>query len=94
MFRTCVLVLALGLGACASVEVEPRPGDSFALSSDLDVIDSQAMIHNQFLDTSHDLCPNGFALDAERKEPSDLEWRISCLQPVAALPQSNLYAAR
>jgi hypothetical protein len=86
-------MLAFGLCACADVDVEPKSGDSYALSSPLDVMDPEGWIDNKFADTSRDLCPHGFVLNEGLKEPSDLEWSISCLQPVAVLP-SQPYAAR
>jgi hypothetical protein len=78
------ILFALGLGACADVDVESMGTNAFALSAPTDVIDSDAMIQNQFLDTSQELCPRGFVLDHGAKHPSDLQWDISCASPVAS----------
>ena len=92
MQRLIVLCLAVGLSACAMVDVDKTSSRSFSLASDLDVIDSQAMIQNQFLDASNDLCPQGYVLDSASLRESDVEWRITCLGAAKISPFD--YAAR
>lgn len=81
-----VIMMAAGLSACAETNVE-RDGDGrgYDLVLPADVINSRPGLWLQAADESAILCPQGFKVTAADDMPSDVHWRIRCLQEVVVV---------